>query len=83
VAVICSHTLKGLIYLHKQGILHRDIKTANLLINEQGNVCIADFGISRIGNNDSTEMVGTALYMSPEVIKRQPYDAKADIWSLG
>lgn len=84
----------GLSYLHSRGILHRDLKADNLLLDLDGVCKITDFGISKrsenIYKNDSEmSMQGTIFWMAPEVIdnvvqnKRQGYSAKIDIWSLG
>lgn len=79
--------LKGLEYLHKTTkIIHRDIKPSNLLINSQGEVKIADFGVS--GKIDYTleyknSWVGTVTYMSPERFGGDRYNHDTDVWSLG
>lgn len=79
--------LGGLNYLHDRCIIHRDIKGANILVDKRGMVRISDFGISQ-RTDDSTEIAGATLqgsayWMAPEVIKKQHYTVKADIWSLG
>jgi hypothetical protein len=76
----------GLAFIHDRHQIHRDIKPSNLLINHAGDVKVSDFGIVR--DLEGTEakastFVGTLTYMSPERIAGEPYDAKADIWSLG
>ncbi|KTW27293.1 hypothetical protein T552_02276 [Pneumocystis carinii B80] len=82
--------LEGLTYLHSQGILHRDLKTDNILLDVDGICKISDFGISKkskeVYDNDSNmSMQGTIFWMAPEVIQnqKQGYSAKIDIWSLG
>jgi mitogen-activated protein kinase kinase kinase len=82
--------LEGLSYLHDQGILHRDLKADNILLDLDGTCKISDFGISKktdniYGNDSSNSMQGSVFWMAPEVIQSQGqgYSAKVDIWSLG
>uniref|UniRef100_V5ES80 non-specific serine/threonine protein kinase n=2 Tax=Kalmanozyma brasiliensis (strain GHG001) TaxID=1365824 RepID=V5ES80_KALBG len=88
-AVIVRETLVALNYLHKSGIIHRDIKAANILLTSTGRILLCDFGVaaslasSSVHSKRST-FVGTPYWMAPEVITEgKTYDQKADVWSLG
>ncbi|MBA0664462.1 hypothetical protein Goklo_004458, partial [Gossypium klotzschianum] len=90
IAIILKETLTALSYLHSQGYLHRDIKASNILLDDNGRVKLADFGVSssfyasssayRLGSSTFSSQYGTA----PEVIhSHKGYSFKADIWSFG
>nr|GMC65872.1 serine/threonine-protein kinase STY17-like [Ipomoea batatas] len=76
---------KGMSYLHQNKIIHRDLKTANLLMDEHGVVKVADFGVARVQAQTGvmTAETGTYRWMAPEVIEHKPYDHKADVFSFG
>ncbi|KAL0323365.1 UNVERIFIED_CONTAM: Mitogen-activated protein kinase kinase kinase [Sesamum angustifolium] len=76
--------LHGLKYLHDRGVIHRDIKCANILVHTNGLVKLADFGLAKATKlNDVNSCKGTAFWMAPEVVRSQWYGPAADIWSLG
>jgi len=90
VSSLTRQTLLGLSYLHREGILHRDLKADNILLDLDGTCKISDFGISKksdniYGNDVTNSMQGSVFWMAPEVIRSQGqgYSAKVDIWSLG
>ncbi|KAL5706311.1 Serine/threonine-protein kinase sty46 [Ranunculus cassubicifolius] len=76
---------KGMNYLHQNNIIHRDLKAANLLMDENEVVKVADFGVARVKTQSGvmTAETGTYRWMAPEVIEHKPYDHKADIFSFG
>lgn len=77
---------RGLNYLHSKKIVHRDVKTENILLDESGTVKLADFGVARIeasNPKDMTGETGTLGYMAPEVLHGKPYNRKCDVYSFG
>ncbi|XP_057494829.1 serine/threonine-protein kinase STY46-like [Actinidia eriantha] len=76
---------KGMSYLHQNNIIHRDLKAANLLMDENEVVKVADFGVARVKAQTGvmTAETGTYRWMAPEVIEHKPYDLKADVFSFG
>jgi hypothetical protein len=78
-----SQALQGLLYLHEQGVIHRDIKGANILTTKEGLVKLADFGVATKSNLAEYSVVGTPYWMAPEVIELSGATTASDIWSLG
>ncbi|KAI5847331.1 kinase-like domain-containing protein [Morchella snyderi] len=86
ITIIVRETLTALGYLHKQGIIHRDIKAANILVGQDGRVQLCDFGVSAqlAGKNGKRNtFVGTPQWMAPEALTGGSYDSRIDIWSFG
>ncbi|CAL9076653.1 unnamed protein product [Musa textilis] len=83
---IAQQVLEGLVYLHEQGVIHRDIKGANILTTKEGLVKLADFGVAtKLTEADvnTHSVVGTPYWMAPEVIEMSGVCAASDIWSVG
>merc|ERR1719408_127838 len=76
----------GLAHMHSKGIVHRDVKSLNLLLTESGVVKVGDFGVSRQMSDQTiclNSFYGTPLYLSPELVEGRPYSQTTDVWSLG
>ena len=85
---VAQGALLALQYLHRNGMIHRDLKAANLLLTEAGDVKLADFGVASCHANGSVgrrreSLSGSPYWMAPEVIKGEPVDERVDIWALG
>ncbi|KAF1967604.1 hypothetical protein BU23DRAFT_482978 [Bimuria novae-zelandiae CBS 107.79] len=86
VGLFMSQVLQGLLYLHEQGVIHRDIKGANILTTKEGLVKLADFGVAtnvKQSGLDEAHVVGTPYWMAPEVIEMTGATTASDIWSVG
>ncbi len=83
IAYASREILSGIGYLHKNGIIHRDLKSLNIMLSVDGDIKIIDFGLAAdLANGPRIEMVGSAVWMAPEMIRREYYESKVDIWSF-
>ena len=83
---IAQQILRAIRFAHKRGVIHRDIKPHNVIVDAEGRAKVTDFGIARAGASDMTEtgaIMGTAQYLSPEQAQGHPISAAADIYSVG
>lgn len=83
---LTRQTLLGLEHAHKRGVVHKDIKSQNILLNENKDVKITDFGIANIMDDDMTKtqsVMGTPQYVAPEILNREELTAQSDIYSVG
>ncbi|XP_031629687.1 STE20-like serine/threonine-protein kinase isoform X2 [Contarinia nasturtii] len=91
IAYVCKHMTEGLSFLHKNKVIHRDLKAGNVLLTMEGGVKLADFGVSAKNKHTLQKhdtFIGTPYWMAPELVlcetfRDNPYDYKVDIWSLG
>ncbi|NWV34441.1 PAK3 kinase, partial [Grantiella picta] len=78
--------LQGLDFLHSNHVIHRDVKSYNILLGTDGSIKLADFGLSAQltpEQNQRSSVIGTSWWMAPEVVTKKPYGPKVDIWSFG
>src|SRR5437870_9387448 len=79
-------TCRALDFAHRRGVIHRDVKPANIVVTRDGIVKVVDFGIARLADTPQTQtgtLLGTLAYMSPEQLRGQNADARTDIWAMG
>ncbi|XP_032940478.1 serine/threonine-protein kinase PAK 1-like [Catharus ustulatus] len=86
IATVCRECLQGLAFLHANKVIHRDIKSDNILLGRDGSVKLADFGLCAVLTPERSQRkstIGTTCWMAPEVVRGEPYGPKVDTWSLG
>ncbi|KAI7879488.1 kinase-like protein [Lichtheimia hyalospora FSU 10163] len=79
---VAHECLEGLVYLHSQHYMHRDVKCENILLNHKGQVKLADFGLATPTTKNNSARLGTAKWMAPEVVSETPYTESVDVWSM-
>jgi thiamine kinase-like enzyme len=83
IAYVAREMLKGLKYLHAQGFVHRDLKSANVMMSIDGDIKLIDFGLcADVSEGERVQMLGSPFWMPPEMIHRKPHGCAADIWSF-
>lgn len=84
-ALVLRQTALGMVYLHnrEEEVLHRDLKSPNLLLNSSFTCKVCDFGMSKLGRAGATNIIGTPNWTAPEVFLGQPHTAACDVWSFG
>jgi len=82
IAYVAREMLQGIAYLHKNNLVHRDLKSANIMMSTKGHVKLIDFGLTVDISRCRLHMVGSPFWMPPEMIKCEPHGFQADIWSF-
>jgi tetratricopeptide (TPR) repeat protein len=85
IAYICKEILKALVYLHRKGLMYRDLRMESIMLHPDGNVWIADLGfnVELAYASDEQWIINQRKFCAPEILKQEPYGFKADVWSLG
>ncbi|NXY13478.1 PAK3 kinase, partial [Atrichornis clamosus] len=86
IAAISQECLKALDFLHSKKVIHRDVKSDNILLGLDGSVKLTDFGLCAQLTPERrrrSTMLGSPYWVAPEIVKRQEYDTQVDIWALG